>query len=126
MSDFWMVETQSGLARAVPYLAMGAVIIGNVLGNVFLKLGSSVDASRAQIFGMFGWQTVAGIGFFAAGILCYALALKSLPLHVAQAIAALQFVGAIAAAAMFFGEAITALKWVGIALICVGLVLVVD
>jgi multidrug transporter EmrE-like cation transporter len=113
------------VASSMSYLAMGAVVLGNVLGNVFLKIGSSVEADKSLLLGMLAWQTIIGIAFFAAAVLCYSMALKSLPLHVAQAIAAVQFVGAIAAAAIFFGEAITALKWAGIALICVGLALVV-
>lgn len=112
------------MARALPYLAMAAVVIGNVLGNVFLKLGSTPATDRTLLLGVFSWQTIGGIGFFVLAVLCYAMALKTLPLHLAQAIAALQFVGAVAAAAVFFGEAITGLKWAGIACICIGLALV--
>ncbi len=118
------MEIQSGLARALPYLAMGGVVTGNVLGSVFLKLGSSVRAERASIFGVFGWETVMGVCFFASAVLLYAWALKQLPLHMAQAVGALQFIGAILAAAFVFGEAIGVEKWVGIGLICVGLAFV--
>ncbi|MGA8173108.1 MAG: EamA family transporter [Methylocystis sp.] len=112
------------MTRALPYMAMGMVVISNVLGNVFLKLGSSDNTGRALIFGLFGWQTVAGIGFFASAILIYAWALKYLPLHVAQAAASLQFVGAILAAALVFNEAIYLQKWFGVGLILIGLMFV--
>jgi len=119
-----LLETHSGLMRALPYMAMGMVVAGNVLGNIFLKLGSGDNADRALMFGLFGWQTIAGIGFFASAVLLYAWALKHLPLHMAQGVASLQFIGAILAAWLIFQEAISLQKWVGIGLICMGLMFV--
>ncbi|SDR64042.1 EamA-like transporter family protein [Rhizobiales bacterium GAS113] len=112
------------MTRALPYLAMGTVVAGNVLGNIFLKLGSSAGADRTSLFGMFAWQTAAGIGFFASAVLLYAWALKNLPLHIAQGVASLQFVGAILAATFIFDESISLQKWFGIGLICIGLMFV--
>ncbi len=119
-----MIETQAGLVRALPYMAMTGVVVGHVLGTIFIKLGSSVDSNRAAIFGIFGWQTLIGAGLFASGLVFYAWALKHLPLHMAQAVGSLQFVAVMLAAALFFGEAIILQKWLGIALILVGIVLV--
>lgn len=112
------------ISHVLPYPAMSAVVASNVLGNVFMKLGSSGEHPSAQLFGLFGWHIIAGVSFFASAAVCYPVALKTLPLHVAQGLAALQFVGVITAAAFFFGEAIAAMKWLGIALICIGLALV--
>ena len=106
------------------YAALSAVVVANVLGNVFMKLGSSVDAGKAPLLGIFGWQTLVGISFFAAGVVFYGLALKVLPLYMAQAVVILQFVGVILAAAIIFGEAINIRQWFGIAFIIVGLSLV--
>lgn len=119
-----MLENQSSSTWALPYLAMGTVVVSNVLGNIFIKFGSSEEVKSAPIFGMFGWQTVVGIGFFASAVLFYAWALKYLPLHIAQGVASLQFVGAILAAALVFDEAISVQKWLGIGLICIGLTFV--
>lgn len=110
--------------RALPYIALGCVVIANVLGNIFMKFGSSTDARHAYIFGIFGWQTLLGIGFFASGVVFYGLALKLLPLYMAQAVVILQFVGVILAAAIVFGEVIDMRQWLGIAFICIGLSLV--
>lgn len=118
-----MLQTLSGLTRALPYLAMGAVVVGNVLGNIFLKLGSA-GSNRESIFGVFVWQTAAGIGFFAFAVLIYAWVLRNLPLHIAQGVASLQFVGAVLAAAFIFGEPINHQNWFGIGLICMGLMFV--
>jgi drug/metabolite transporter (DMT)-like permease len=110
--------------RTLPYVALGAVVIANVLGNIFVKLGSSVDSKHAYIFGVFGWQTLIGISFFASGVVFYGLALKLLPLYTAQAVVTLQFVGVILAAAILFGEVIDMRQWLGIAFIGVGISLV--
>ena len=119
-----MVHTEANWLRMLPYAALSAVVIANVLGNIFMKLGSSVDAKHAPILGVFGWQTLLGISFFASGVLFYGLALKVLPLYTAQAVVTLQFVGVILAAAILFGEAIDVRQWLGIAFIIIGLGLV--
>lgn len=105
----------------MPYLAMAGVVIGNVAGNVLLKMGANAEGSRAVLLGIFGWQTLAGIACFATAVLLYAWSLKHLPLYLAQTIASLQFAGAILAASTIFGETIRPHQWAGLALILVGL-----
>jgi len=117
-----MTDPKAGLFFS--YIAMGVVVLGNILGNVFLKLGARATANRTIFLGFFGWETLVGICCFAAAVLLYAWALKALPLHIAQSIATLQFAGAITAAAIIFGEDITPSKWLGIGLICAGLMVV--
>ena len=105
-------------------MAMFAVAISNVAGNVLIKLGAGAPPGRAYILGLFGWQTAAGIGCFGAGVLLYAWVLKYIPLHHAQAVASLQFAGAVLAAAFLLGETISLEKWLGIVFICVGISIV--
>ncbi len=108
-------------AGFIAYGAMLVVVFGNITGNILIKAGGNVDPNRAFLFGNFGWQTFAGIAFFASSILLYAWVLRQLPLHIAQAIASLQFVGATLAASIIFGETITPEKWFGVGLILTGL-----
>ncbi len=107
-----------------PYIAMALVVVANVSANVLLKLGSGVEEPRAIVLGLFGWQFFAGILCFAIAVVLYAWSLKYLPLYVAQTIASLQFAGAIMAAHFLFGETITPDRWIGIASIILGIVLV--
>ena len=109
------------MSRILPYAAMFLVVAGNVVGNVLIKVGASPPPGREYLFGLFGWQTAAGIGCFGASVLLYAWGLKYLPLHVAQAVVSLQFAGAVLAAAFLLGEAISPQKWLGIVFIWVGL-----
>lgn len=103
---------------------MIGVVAGNIGGNIFIKLGSTVTDGRAVLLGLFGWQTLVGIVLFASSLLLYAWALKFIPLYVAQSIVALQFTGAVMAAYFYFGERIDGLQWVGIVLILAGLFVV--
>jgi drug/metabolite transporter (DMT)-like permease len=120
-----MIDMEASWARLLPYALLSAVVIANVLGNIFMKLGSSVDEKHAVIFGMFGWQTLLGISFFASGVLFYGWALKQLPLYAAQSVVILQFVAVILAALVVFGERIELRQWFGITFIVIGLSLIV-
>jgi drug/metabolite transporter (DMT)-like permease len=119
-----MTDIETSLARALPYLGMSAVVIGNVAANIFIKLGADRAAGRTLWFGLLGWPTLVGIGFFGVSVLLYAWVLKHLPLHLAQSMAALQFIGVILAAALFFDETISIWQWLGFALIVLGLAIV--
>ena len=107
------------------------IILGFVLmigltavGNILMKLGASVPLAERPIFGIVAWQSCAGIGIFAGAVIVYAFLLQWLPLSVAQSFAAFQFVAVILASAWFLGEPISLLRWLGIALITIGIVTV--
>lgn len=103
------------------YLALASVVTGNVLGNFFMKLGANSEAYGYRLFGLFGWPTLLGIACFGSSVLLYAWSLRHVDLHVAQAVMALQFAGAIILAAFFFKEAIGLNQWIGLGLILTGL-----
>lgn len=99
---------------------MAMVVLSNVTGSVFIKLGAMGEARRGS-FGLIGPQVAIGIGFFAFSVILYSWALQRLPLHVAQAIGALQFLGVMLAARFYFGEILGPQKWAGIGFILLGL-----
>jgi len=106
--------------RYLGFAALALVIVGNAAGNVLLKLGANPNAGR-QLFGLFAWQTVAGVACFGFGILAYAWALKYMDLHIAQIVVSLQYITVIALAVLLLGEQISLMQWCGIALIAAGL-----
>lgn len=110
----------SDSARLLGFAALGIAILGNAAGNLLLKLGANATSNRI-IFGIFGWQTAAGIACFALNVIVYAWALKQFDLHVVQIIVSVQYVVVIALAALVLGEQITLAQWCGIALITAGL-----
>lgn len=115
-----MIEAGGGM-RVLGFAALALVIAGNSLGNVLLKLGAGVTEARQMLFGVVPWQTLAGVACFGGGILAYAWALKQFELHAAQIVVSLQYVAAIFLATWFLGEHISPMKWLGIALIALGL-----
>lgn len=119
-----MTDTGMNLARAWPYIGMGGVVLGNVTANLFMKLGSNQAAAMTGSSSFVTLPTIVGIAIFGASVLLYAWVLKHLPLYLAQSMAALQFVGVIMTAAIFFGEPIVMRQWIGFALIMLGLAVV--
>lgn len=107
--------------RILGYAALGMVILGSSLGNVFFKMGAHAGLADAPFFGLLRWQTIIGVGCFGLGAVAYAWALKQFDLHVAQIVVSLQFVSVIALSFFFFGEQISTNQWIGIALIALGL-----
>lgn len=96
-----------------------------VIGNLALKVG----ADRRGMGSLWPLTLVNGYVVFAAGafvfaFLFYAMLLKRLPLNLAQAIMSLQFVVVILAAGLMLNESIGRLRWLGIALMAIGLLIV--
>lgn len=96
-----------------------------VVGNLALKMG----ADRRGIGSTWPLSIVNGYVAFAAtafvfAFLFYAMLLKRLPLNLAQAIMSLQFVLVILAAGLMLDESIGRLRWLGITLMAIGLLIV--
>jgi drug/metabolite transporter (DMT)-like permease len=94
------------------------------IGNILMKLGASVPLAERPILGIVAWQSCAGVAIFAGAVIVYAFLLQWLPLSVAQSFAAFQFVAVILASAWFLGEPISLSRWLGIALITIGILTV--
>lgn len=95
-----------------------------VVANVLLKQGAMVPAAERMFFGIYGWKSILGFCAFACAGLIYAIVLRWLPLNVAQSVASLQFVAVIVASALILSESIPPMRWLGIALITAGVLLV--
>jgi drug/metabolite transporter (DMT)-like permease len=105
----------------VPYAGIIAVIFSNIAGNLMLKAGA--HRPGYLLLGFLSPYSVLGIGFFGLGILLYAWALRHVPLHIAQVMLSTQYIGVIVGAAVLLGEHIPAMRWVGIMLIAVGILI---
>ena len=102
-----------------------AVMIAcTVAANLLLKSGAMLPASSRIVFGVFSLQSVAGLAMFGCSGLVYAIVLRRVPLSAAQVVAAAQFIGVILAARLLLQEPISAIRWVGVALTCLGIVIV--
>jgi undecaprenyl phosphate-alpha-L-ara4N flippase subunit ArnE len=94
-----------------------------VVGNLLMKLGTATPPSPL-LLGLWSWKTLTGFATFGFSGLVYAWLLKFLPLNVAQSFAAAQFVSIILASAIVLSEPIPPTRWIGIALIISGIIVV--
>jgi multidrug transporter EmrE-like cation transporter len=102
-----------------------ALMIGcTVAANVLLKAGAMVPSAERAIGGVCDWRTLLGFAFFGASAVVYSGVLQSMPLNVAQSIAASQFVAVILASAIILAEPISLVRLTGIALITLGIIVV--
>ena len=109
----------------VRILAGFAAMISFTVGaNLMLKLGAAVPPADRVLFGVLGWQSAGGLALFGCGGILYAVLLRSISLNLAQVFAATQFVGVVLAAALVLGEPISAARWIGIAFVSLGILLV--
>ena len=95
-----------------------------VAANLMLKLGAAVPQAERVLFGVLGWKSAAGLILFGCAGLLYAVLLRSISLNLAQVFAAVQFVGVVLAACLVLGEPISPARWVGIAFVSFGILLV--
>ena len=107
-----------------PLLGIASMVMLTVGANLMLKLGAMAPPARRVLLGMLSWQSVVGLALFGIGGIIYAFVLRALPLHIAQAFAAVQYVAVVMAASLLLSERIAFTSWLGIACIAVGILLI--
>lgn len=105
-------------------LGISGIVLCTIAANILLKIGAMQPAAERFVFGIVGWHGLAGFTFWGVAALLYAWVLQSLPLNVAQSLLAAQFIGVILASAFILAEPINAMRWMGMALIASGIVVV--
>jgi multidrug transporter EmrE-like cation transporter len=105
----------------VGFIAMISCTVG---ANLMLKLGAMDPVGARFLLGAFGWKSLLGLSLFGFAGVIYAIVLRAVPLNLAQVFAAVQFVGVILAARLVLNEPISLSRWLGIMLICFGVILV--
>jgi drug/metabolite transporter (DMT)-like permease len=93
-------------------------------GNLLMKQGASAPAAERVLFGIMGWRTFFGFCVFAVAGLIYSWVLRWMPLNVAQSFTSIQFVAVLLASSLILSEPISAVRWIGIALIGAGIAVV--
>ncbi len=96
-----------------------------VVGNLLLKVGSGEQGvSTVWPFSLLNMQTFLGAISFCFALTLYLMVLKRTSLNLAQSIFAAQFVLVIFAANIILNEPIGMYRWLGIALIGLGLLII--
>ena len=112
------------MLQVTTLLGFATMIAMTVAANLMLKLGAGAPEPQRVLFGVLDWKSAAGLALFGCGGIVYAILLRRVPLNVAVSFTAAQFVGVILAAGLVLGEPISPARWLGIACIGLGIVLV--
>jgi drug/metabolite transporter (DMT)-like permease len=106
--------------------------LASVAGQFFLKsganqLGAVSLANLSKFVGMMVTTPTIGIGLscYAIGAIAYIFALSRIPLSIVGPSVALSYVFSVLMGKFFFGEAIPTVRYVGVALIMSGVILLV-
>jgi drug/metabolite transporter (DMT)-like permease len=107
-------------------LAVTGMITFTVIANLLLKTGAVLgrESGGAWWEQILNWRIASGFASFAVAALCYTIVLRTVPLNVAQSFTAAQFIAIILASSLVLAEPITAMRWVGMALIACGILVV--
>lgn len=96
-----------------------------VAANLTLKIASQGSGlGTVWPLNVINGRTFAAAGCFAMAFLFYAMILKRMPLNLAQAILSMQYVLVILAANVLLREPIGAMRWAGIVIVAIGLIVV--
>ena len=111
------------------HLITAALILASITFTVTANLILKTGAERRGMGAVWPFTVVNGhvalaAGAFALAFLFYTMLLKRLPLSLAQAILSVQFVLVILAANLLLHESVGWVRWVGIALMAIGLTVV--
>ena len=102
-----------------------ASMVCTVVGNLLLKVGAGQKGvSTIWPFSLLNLQVFLGAIAFCFAMIFYIMVLKRTALNLAQSIFAAQFVLVILAANLVLHEPIGIQRWIGIALIALGLIVV--
>lgn len=110
-------------------LTTGALVVASmactVVGNLLLKVGADKKGlASTWPISLLNMQTFLGALAFCCAMVFYIMVLKRTALNLAQSIFAAQFVLVILAANFVLNEPIGLYRWIGIALIALGMIVV--
>lgn len=105
-------------------LLVVAMITCTVVANLLLKLGAAAGHAEGAPWWALNWRIVAGFASFGGALLIYTVVLRTLPLNVVQSFTSAQFIATVLASALILSEPITGIRWVGMALIASGILVV--
>lgn len=106
-------------------LLIAASVGFTVTANLTLKLASrSAGIGDWWPLNIINSRVVIAAAAFAMAFVFYTMLLKRLPLSLAQAVISAQFVIVILAANVLLGETVGTMRWMGIALVAAGLIVI--
>jgi small multidrug resistance pump len=102
------------------WLALALAIGTSMIGQTLLKAGAGAATFLAQLLDI---RTVCGLGLYGASALLYIIGLRRIPMSVALPCTAISYVVAALIGHYAFDESISIVKLGGLAMICLGVVM---
>lgn len=103
------------------YVALAAGILLGVVGQMLLKSGASGETLIQQFLSP---HSIVGLALYVGAAFFYMLALRKIPVSVAFPSVSLSYVVVALLAFWLYGEALSLPKIAGIAMVCVGVILI--
>lgn len=107
------------------WLFMLPVVAVNVCASLLLKVGAA-DRPAHLLLGLLSWRSFLGLACFGVGGLAYAWLLRYVPLGVAQAVLASQYIFTVTGAWLLLHEPVDGVQLLGFLFVGVGIALVVS
>ena len=107
------------------WLFMLPVVAVNVCASLLLKMGAA-DRPAGLLLGLLSWRSFLGLACFGVGGLAYAWLLRYVPLGVAQAVRASQYIFTVTGAWLLLHESIDGVQLLGFLFVGLGIALVVS
>ena len=112
---------------ASPYILLLLAILIGVAGQLLLKLGMT-RLPEFRVVDMIGllrnWPVLTGFGCYGLSTVLYLQVLAKLELSLAYPTVSIGYVLVIVMSRVFFKETVSPSRWMAVAIICVGVVLV--
>ena len=127
-----MASANQDPPEALHWAALVIAIVASQAGQVLLKLGASGlppmehDLVASLLAQMLRWQTLVGLCCYGSGTLFYVVALRRIPMSVAAPCTAVSYVSATVFGLLLFHETLSPVKIGGLALVCLGVVLLAE
>lgn len=102
------------------WVALAVAIVTSMGGQTLLKAGAGAPSFIAQLF---DFRTILGLGLYGGSALLYIVALRKIPMSVALPCTAISYVAAALIGHTLFAEALGVFKLSGLAMICLGVML---
>ena len=100
--------------------ALALAIVTSMVGQTLLKAGADTPSFMAQLFDM---RTIIGFVLYGGSAILYIVALRKIPMSVALPSTAISYVAAALIGHYVFAEALGVPKMAGIAMICLGVLM---
>jgi uncharacterized membrane protein len=93
------------------------------LGQTFFKMGAA-EVSTSYSDWIFNWEVIFGMGVYGTSAVLFIVALKYGRLSILYPIIATSYIWVTLLSAYVFGESVTYVNWIGIAMITCGVTLI--